>query len=170
MSLSQSQYVPPDAGPRTTYSANHCCEKGSINHSLVHIAIDGPIPDDWPGYTRAELLQTQSNYTLLVTGVLASPLISATNMPSIVTNSALWTMAVSACVIDAVGFVIALVFCIRLWHMRSKGQYGSLEMDSHRDWSGRILSTISPIVLVTSSMLLFLIALSGTLFAKNTKN
>lgn len=139
-------------------------EKQSVSIVLDWQPAKEYVPDLLHQYTKARMLCERLNNTMLVTGVMASPLFSATNLPSIACNPALCTTALVACILDTAGFLLAFWFRLGLWHKRSKGEdeiYAS-HLDSSQ--SGRLMTAILPMVLIASSMLLFLTALSGSLF------
>ncbi|EKM58361.1 uncharacterized protein PHACADRAFT_252621 [Phanerochaete carnosa HHB-10118-sp] len=170
--------------PQRVYCVNGFQEKHSVNMIPNLDDASGDISAIFPGYTEAHMLRDRLHNTMLVTALMISPLCSVTNLPDIAVSPILRTIALFACILDLTGFLTASVFCLRLWHMRAGGQdevlhrychchvqKRTLELIKNQDlcntWSGRMLSTMSPMVLIASSMLLLLITLSGPLFTRN---
>lgn len=103
---------------------------------------------------------------ILVTGLLFSSMFSMTTLHSVASSPTLRTTGYLACLIDVVGLLTSLTLRLRLKLLRrdSEGRDQRFTQAVRRGWSRCTISAISPIALIASSIILFLVVLSGSLF------
>ncbi|GJE88693.1 hypothetical protein PsYK624_047760 [Phanerochaete sordida] len=107
---------------------------------------------------------------ILVAGLLSTAIFSITSLRHIVSNPVLRTAGHLACLIDIVGLLSSLALRLRLTCLRrdptERGEHFAQAV--RRSWSDKTISAFSPLALISSSIILFLIVLSGSLFTTNS--